>query len=194
MIVRGFTPPVLCAAMLLSIGTESGAADKATPSAIGETFIVDSKILGEPRLINVCIPAGYHESPDSRLPVLSMPDGGIAEDFLHVAGLLQVSAASGTIRPHLLVGIEKTRHRRDLTGPTENEDDRNPLKAFRAVLKPGSSGTMLIRVSEDSSRFPAESRVRPANRTGCRALVVGVRGYPGTIPGRGNGLCHIGDG
>jgi predicted alpha/beta superfamily hydrolase len=53
-----------------------------------------------------------------------MPDGGMAEDFLHVAGLLQVSAGNGTMRPFLLVGIENTQRRRDLTGPTQNEDDR----------------------------------------------------------------------
>jgi predicted alpha/beta superfamily hydrolase len=53
-----------------------------------------------------------------------MPDGGIAEDFLHVAGLVQVSVGNGTMRPFLLVGVENTQRRRDMTGPTENEDDK----------------------------------------------------------------------
>jgi uncharacterized protein len=53
-----------------------------------------------------------------------MPDGGITEDFLHVAGLVQVSVGNGTMRPFVLVGIENTERRRDMTGPTENEDDR----------------------------------------------------------------------
>jgi enterochelin esterase-like enzyme len=52
-----------------------------------------------------------------RLPVLYMPDGGMAEDFLHVAGLVQVSVGNGTMRPFLLVGIENTQRRRDMTGP-----------------------------------------------------------------------------
>src|SRR3712207_5798003 len=60
----------------------------------------------------------------SRLPVLYMPDGGVAEDFLHVAGLVQVSVGNGTMRPFLLVGIENTERRRDLTGPTSNAEDR----------------------------------------------------------------------
>src|SRR3712207_3190769 len=60
----------------------------------------------------------------SRLPVLYMPDGGVAEDFLHVAGLVQVSVGNGTMRPFLLVGIENTERRRDMTGPTENESDK----------------------------------------------------------------------
>lgn len=53
-----------------------------------------------------------------------MPDGGIAEDFLHVAGLVQVSVGNETMRPFLLVGIENTERRRDMTGPTENEKDK----------------------------------------------------------------------
>jgi predicted alpha/beta superfamily hydrolase len=58
------------------------------------------------------------------VPVLYMPDGGIAEDFLHVAGLVQVSVGNGTMRPCLVVGIENTQRRRDLTGPTGNPEDR----------------------------------------------------------------------
>jgi uncharacterized protein len=96
----------------------------ASPLVIGETFTIDSKILKETRRINVYLPPQYHESSNSRLPVLYMPDGGIAEDFLHVAGLLQVSTGNNTMRPFILVGIENTERRRDLTGPTQNEDDK----------------------------------------------------------------------
>jgi predicted alpha/beta superfamily hydrolase len=53
-----------------------------------------------------------------------MPDGGIGEDFIHVAGLVQISVMNGTMRPFLLVGIENTERRRDLTGPTEVAEDR----------------------------------------------------------------------
>jgi predicted alpha/beta superfamily hydrolase len=52
-----------------------------------------------------------------------MPDGGIFEDFLHIAGLIDVSVANGTMRPFVLVGIENTQRRRDLTGPTEDPED-----------------------------------------------------------------------
>jgi predicted alpha/beta superfamily hydrolase len=57
-------------------------------------------------------------------PVLYMPDGGIEEDFLHVAGLVQVSVGNGTMRPFILVGIENTARRRDLTGPTTRAEDK----------------------------------------------------------------------
>lgn len=92
--------------------------------AIGETFTIQSKVLGETRRINVYLPPPYADSSGKRFPVLYMPDGGLAEDFLHVAGLVQVSVGNGTMRPMVLVGIENTQRRRDLTGPTRVTDDR----------------------------------------------------------------------
>jgi hypothetical protein len=91
---------------------------------MGETFTIHSRVLGETRRINVYLPYTYADSSRPSLPVLYMPDGGIAEDFLHVAGLVQVSVGNGTMRPFLLVGIENTARRRDLTGPTTKADDR----------------------------------------------------------------------
>jgi uncharacterized protein len=94
-----------------------------TALTIGETFTVESGVLDETRRINVYLPPVYEASPDARLPVLYMPDGGIGEDFLHVAGLVQVSVGNGTMRPFILVGIENTQRRRDLTGPTRVASD-----------------------------------------------------------------------
>lgn len=111
-----------------------------TPAAIGESFTLDSKALAETRRINVYLPKAYLADPTRRLPVLYMPDGGMGEDFPHVAGLLQVLIDNGSIRPMLLVGIENTQRRRDLTGPTEVAEDRKiaPVvggsAAFRAFL------------------------------------------------------------
>ncbi len=95
-----------------------------TPLVIGETFTISAKTLGEVRRINVYLPAGYAEPGGKSFPVLYMPDGGLAEDFLHVAGLVQVGAANGTMRPFILVGIENTERRRDMTGPTESAEDK----------------------------------------------------------------------
>ena len=111
----------------------------ATPLVIGESWLIESNILGEQRRINVYRPAGA--AADVALPVLYMPDGGVAEDFLHVAGLLQVGAANMTLRPFLLVGIENTERRRDLTGPTDVAKDRaiaprvGGSQAFRDFLR-----------------------------------------------------------
>ena len=118
----------LCFVLMCSIfahgQTRLSSNENASPLIIGETFTINSKVLNETRRINVYMPPGYKESADLRLPVLYTPDGGIAEDFLHVAGLVQVSVGNETMRPFLLVGIENTERRRDMTGPTENEKDK----------------------------------------------------------------------
>ncbi|HEX8453125.1 MAG TPA: alpha/beta hydrolase-fold protein [Longimicrobium sp.] len=109
---------------LLLCATHAARAQSSAPLTIGETFTIESRVMGETRRINVYAPPGYAETPGMRLPVLYMPDGGMAEDFLHVAGLVQVSVGNGTMRPFLLVGIENTQRRRDMTGPTEVARDR----------------------------------------------------------------------
>lgn len=108
--------------VLALVGMVSGA--NSEPLVIGETFTVDSKAVGETRRMNVYLPADYNSARETRYPVLYMPDGGLAEDFLHVAGLLQVGTSNGTMRPFILVGIENTERRRDMTGPTESPEDK----------------------------------------------------------------------
>jgi predicted alpha/beta superfamily hydrolase len=114
---------ILFLALFSAIAARAATAP-AQPLAIGETFVIPSEVLHEARRINVYLPPQYTATADARLPVLYMPDGGLAEDFLHVAGLVQVLTGNGTMRPFILVGIENTERRRDLTGPTENPDDR----------------------------------------------------------------------
>ena len=122
------TALVLCAAACLPFASEaapataSASVSAAAPLSIGDTWTIASTALGETRRINVYVPAGIPAG--TALPVMYMPDGGMLEDFLHVAGLLQVGAGNGTVRPFLLVGIENTQRRRDLTGPTEIAKDR----------------------------------------------------------------------
>jgi len=130
--------------LLLSLATAlASAADlsPAQPLSIGDTLTLESKALGETRRINVYAPPAWGEAPGAARPVLLMPDGGLAEDFLHIAGLLQVGVANGTLRPLLLVGIENTERRRDLTGPTTQASDRKIAPrvggsaAFRAFIR-----------------------------------------------------------
>lgn len=118
------TTPRSMLVLLAATGVLADAPQTPTPLAIGDTATIQSKALGETRRINVYRPPVYGVPADTPLPVLYMPDGGIAEDFLHVAGLVQVLAGNGTMRPMLLVGIENTERRRDMTGPTENPEDR----------------------------------------------------------------------
>ena len=153
---------VLVAALL--VGSIGGAAGQpqATPLVVGETFTVDSKGLGEKRRINVYLPPAYTETPTARLPVLYMPDGGLAEDFLHVAGLVQVSTGNGTMRPFILVGIENTQRRRDLTGPTEVAEDQK--------IAPKAGGSAAFRGFIRDELMPA---VKARYRTTGETAIVG---------------------
>lgn len=131
------------------------------PLAIGETFTIDSAVLGESRRINVYRPPAWGEADDAPRPVLYMPDGGIGEDFLHVAGLLQVSVGNGSMRPHLLVGIENTERRRDMTGPTGVDSDK--------AIAPRVGGSAAFRRFIRDELFPAiEARYRT---TPSRAII-----------------------
>lgn len=137
----------LTAALLLSssfhlaIAAPTATSSAATPLVIGESFSIDSQALKEKRYINVYLARAWDTPSDAPLPVLYMPDGGVTEDFLHVAGLLQVLVANGTMRPFMLVGMQNTQRRRDLTGPTESAEDRKiaPVvggaSAYRAFIR-----------------------------------------------------------
>jgi predicted alpha/beta superfamily hydrolase len=128
------------------------------PLVIGETFTVASAVLKEVRRINVYLPPAYVEAKDTQLPVLYMPDGGVAEDFVHVAGLVQISIANATMRPFILVGIENTERRRDLTGPTASADDR--------AIAPRVGGSAAFRAFIRTELMPAiETRYRTTDET-----------------------------
>lgn len=99
---------------------------------------LDSSVLGEPRTVAVWQP---DVAPDVALPVLYMPDGGIREDFPHVANTVAMLIGQGVLPPMRLVGIENTDRQRDLTGPTQVPKDREVLPsnggsaAFRSFIR-----------------------------------------------------------
>jgi predicted alpha/beta superfamily hydrolase len=132
------------------------------PLTIGDTFTIESAVLHETRRINVYVPPMPYGTPaDTPLPVLYMPDGGLAEDFLHVAGLVQVSVGNATMRPFMLVGIENTQRRRDLTGPTDNAEDKK--------IAPVVGGSAAFRTFIRSELIPAiDARYRTTSE---RAII-----------------------
>jgi hypothetical protein len=105
-------------AAVAASGVVAGAAAAQAPAPPHETFTVASAVLGEARRINVYTPPGYGAAGAGRFPVLYMPDGGVEEDFPHVAATVDAAIRAGEMRPVLVVGIENTQRRRDMTGPT----------------------------------------------------------------------------
>lgn len=92
-----------------------------TPPA-HQSVTLDSVVMKEQRRINVYLPP--EPQAGRRYPVIYMPDGGLAEDFPHVANAIDAAIREGRMAPVILVGIENTRRRRDMTGPTTVESDR----------------------------------------------------------------------
>lgn len=155
------TPPQVAPGPVQAAPAPAAQAD-AGPLSIGETFTMPSAALNETRRINVYLPPGYHEAAAHRFPVLYMPDGGMAEDFLHVAGLVQVGVGNGTMRPFILVGIENTERRRDMTGPTTVEADRR--------IAPRVGGSAAFRTFIRTELMP---RIRERYRTTDETAIVG---------------------
>ena len=91
-------------------------------ATLGQTYTLDSTILGEKRVINVYVPPDY--SMSNRYPVLYMPDGGMNEDFPHIVGAVDVSTKNAIIRPMIVVGIQNTERRRDLAPPTSVPEEQ----------------------------------------------------------------------
>jgi predicted alpha/beta superfamily hydrolase len=95
------------------------AAESAPPHV---SFVIDSLILREQRPIHVFTPP--QAAGASRLPVLYMLDGGLHEDFPHVANTIAGLIEKGEIPPVHVVGIENTERRRDVTSETGVASDR----------------------------------------------------------------------
>lgn len=108
---------------VLTLGS-AGRARAAEPVPPHQSFTLKSATLKETRRINVYTPPGYDPKGGARYPVLYMPDGGVEEDFPHVATTVDTAIRAGEMRPLIVVGIENTERRRDMTGPTKVDEDR----------------------------------------------------------------------
>ncbi|NCT68479.1 MAG: alpha/beta hydrolase [Rhodanobacteraceae bacterium] len=113
-----FLPRLLLLAVLLC--GRSVAAEAVPPH---EALHLASVAMGEKRLINVYLPPGYDVDQTVRYPILYVLDGGVREDFPHVAAMADRLIRAGVVRPFLVAGIENTVRRRDMTGPTRSAHD-----------------------------------------------------------------------
>ncbi|HBN53259.1 MAG TPA: esterase [Stenotrophomonas sp.] len=129
--------PTLQTIAALLMAALSGTAHAQPAAPVHDSFVIQSQRLHEARTINVYLPPA-DAAPAH--PVLYMPDGGVAEDFPHVAATVDAGIRAGRIAPLLVVGIENTQRRRDMTGPTDVDSDRRiaPVvggsAAFRAFI------------------------------------------------------------
>lgn len=97
------------------------AVPEGAPIPIGTSYTIMSRHLEGARTINIRLPAGYSEQPNRRWPVLYLLDGGLEQDFPHIAGIAQLADISWTFQPFILVGVQSVRRPYELTFPASDE-------------------------------------------------------------------------
>jgi predicted alpha/beta superfamily hydrolase len=107
---------LLCAACQSGAQPALRAADAGQPIVLGQGYDIVSAALGEVQRVNVYLPPGYAKG-ETRYPVLYLIDGGVDQDFVHIAGLSQHATISGSFREMIVVGVETKDRRRELTFP-----------------------------------------------------------------------------
>lgn len=157
--MKPFTPWLL-ALLVAGFGSAALAAGDTAPTH--STFTIRSKVLDEVRVINVYTPPAYARRTQTRYPVLYMPDGGLKEDFPHVAADVDAAIRDGSMRPMIVVGIENTYRRRDMTAPTEVASDRK--------IAPTVGGAAAFRAFMATELMP---QVRRRYRTNGNTAIVG---------------------
>ena len=122
------TPFLLLAFSLLTINSFAQQKDARYPE--GQTSVpfgivdtLNSKILGEQRILNIYLPDGFNPKSAAAYPVIYLLDGTAHEDYPHIAGLVQFLHMYGLIPKSILVGIANVDRYRDFTFPSRDSAD-----------------------------------------------------------------------
>lgn len=96
------------------------------PFVLGVINEIQSKELGEKRVLNIYLPDGYNKKDTIKYPVIYVLDGSADEDFIHIAGLVQYNSFEwiNRVTKSIVVGIATVDRRRDFTFPTTIEEDK----------------------------------------------------------------------
>jgi uncharacterized protein len=136
----GFAFSLCALAAACASPTQAPAPSASRPIVQGESHSLASEILSGPREINVWTPPGYAQT-DDRYNVLYVLDGGLEQDFPHIAGLGQLGALSWTYESLIVVGVKTENRRAELTAPPADARHRQEFPEaghasdFRAFLE-----------------------------------------------------------
>lgn len=97
-----------------------------TPVTIGTSYTLESALLQQQRPVHVYLPPSYADGKQ-RYPVLYLLDGGIAQDFLHVAGVASLAADYRNIREFIVIGVETLDRYHELVHPSTVPLERERL-------------------------------------------------------------------
>lgn len=111
-------------ALVLTMGVAS--AQERSSIRFGEVRSLRSEALGEDRVLNILLPDGYSPDSSARFPVIYLLDGGLEEDYFHIAGLVQFGSMPWVdwLPPSIVVGITNVDRKRDFTHPTSIAKDK----------------------------------------------------------------------
>ena len=127
------------------------------PITIGETITIESKILGEERIILVSTPPGYDQSAQS-YPVLYMTDGG--QHLTHTRGTVDFLSRNGLMPQVIVVGVNNTDRTRDLS-PTHVASMTIDGRVFESPTSGGASKFLDFFEQELFSYVDANYRTLP---------------------------------
>ncbi len=126
---------------------------------LGQTQTFQSRLLGEQRVLNIYLPEDYNPNDTLKYPVIYLLDGGLKEDFFHIAGLVQYYTQPWISRfpKSIIVGIENTNRRRDFTFAVPNLDFVSRM-GFKAEQFPayGGSENFIAFMEKELQPFIAE--------------------------------------
>ena len=150
-------------------GTAAAAAGE--PIVLGTSHEIASAALKAKRRVNVRLPASYAASKDRRYPVLYVLDGGVEQDFPHMAGLAQHGEASATFDEMIVVGVPTEKRIWELTFPSR---DARYATFYRANGQPvefasgGGSAAFRRHIAEEVIPY-----VERSYRTDGRRILIG---------------------
>ncbi|KUJ61975.1 esterase [Flavobacteriaceae bacterium CRH] len=118
--------------LILSSTTIFSQTKKVKPAETGKPFVlgvideIESKELGEKRILNIYLPDNYKPEDATKYPVIYLLDGSADEDFIHIAGLVQFNSFEwiNQVPKSIVVGIATVDRKRDFTFPTTISKDQ----------------------------------------------------------------------
>ncbi|AQX10305.1 esterase [Elizabethkingia ursingii] len=101
----------------LTIASPLFSQNNTKPLIFGNSEVFHSNILKEDRNINIYLPEKFNPTDATKYPVIYILDGGVEEDFFHIAGIVRYNTQPWIERfpRSIVVGIENTNRRRDFT-------------------------------------------------------------------------------
>ena len=133
----------LCCVASLALPTLAAAqTDSGVPIPRATSFHFTSRVLGETRVVDIALPAGYERDTGQRYPVLVVLDGEFEHDI--AASVSRFYATMSQLPPLIVVGVRNTDRNHDFT-PTAVAGFATPSE----VQRPGGADSFLSFMSDE---------------------------------------------